>query len=189
MDLTDIPDNVRAPDEEPPDFDDLEDPEELLTDQPTRERMFDVIVQLRDPTKVSEIADMVECDTETARDYLHWFTEMGMVREYTGRPTRYERNESYLQWRRIEAIRSDYTDEEIVAELTATLEDLESYRERFDAGSPGAVSLVDASREHAIEDAWEALSEWQTLERRAALLDAARRKGTALSGDVERMDA
>lgn len=48
-DLTDTTD-IREPDEEPPDFTEWGDPEELLKDQPIRERMLDVIFQLRDPT-------------------------------------------------------------------------------------------------------------------------------------------
>lgn len=40
---------------------------------------------------------------------------------------------------------------------------------------PDDVSLGEASREMPAEDAWEALSRWNTLERRVALLDAARR--------------
>ena len=100
--MTDTPDGVRDAVEEPPDFDEWADPEEVLKGGSTRERMFDVVLQLREPTKVSTIADSADCDTETARDYLQWFASMGMVREITGRSVRYVRNNSYLRWRRIE---------------------------------------------------------------------------------------
>jgi hypothetical protein len=39
------------------------------------------------------------------------------------------------------------------------------------------------------EDAWEALSEWQTLEQRAALLDVARRDEPASDGTPSHIDA
>lgn len=188
MDLTDTPD-VRDVGEDPPDFTAWKDPEELLKDQSTRERMLDVVLQLRDPMKVSEIADRVECDTETARDYLEWFSAMGIAREHVGRPVRYNRNESYLRWRRVEQIRASYSEEEIVEELESAVEQLDAYRERFDAESPDGVSLMDASREVTVTEAWEALSEWKTLRRRAALLDAARRGGTVAGSDVGLMDA
>lgn len=175
MDTTDTSDRMPGEDEEPPDFDAWESPEELLKGGPTRERLLDVVMQLREPTKVSEIAERADCDTETARDYLGWFTEMGMVREMSGRPVRYERNDSYLQWRRVEQIREQYSETEIVERLKDTLDTVEAYRERFDAESPGEVSLVDASREAVVEDVWEAVSDWKTVEERAALLDAARR--------------
>ncbi|NGM71436.1 hypothetical protein G6M89_20990 [Natronolimnobius sp. AArcel1] len=175
MEITDTPDGIPGEDEEPPDFDAWESPEELLAGKPTRERLLDVVMQLREPTKVSKIAERADCDTETARDYLEWFTEMGMVRELSGRPVRYERNNSYLTWRRIEQIRGQYSEAEIVEQLKDTLDATEEYRQRFDATSPSEVSLVDESRERAIEDVWEAVSTWKTLEKRAALLDAARR--------------
>ena len=73
-----------------------------------------------------------------------------MVRELAGRPSRYERNESYLRWRRIEQIRSSLSADEIVTELTDVLDAIEEFRERFDADSPNVVSLVEASRESAI---------------------------------------
>lgn len=175
MDMTDTPDGMPGGDEEPPDFDAWESPEELLKGGPTRERMLDVVMQLREPTKVSAVAERADCDTETARDYLEWFAEMGVVRELPGRPVRYERNDSYLKWRRVEQIRERYSESEIVERLKDTLDAAEEYREQFDAKSPEKVSLVDASRDGEVEDIWEAVSEWKTLEERAALLDAARR--------------
>ncbi|NHN60099.1 MULTISPECIES: hypothetical protein [Halorussus] len=189
MDLTDTPGDVRDTDEEPPDFDEWADPEEVLEGGSTRERMLDVVLQLREPTKVSTIADRADCDTETARDYLEWFASMGMVREIVGRPVRYVRNDSYLRWRRVEQIRNQYSEEEIVEELAETIEAAREYREQFDANSPNQVSLVDTNRDGEVEEVWEALSEWKTLEQRAALLDAARRDEYTPGGDVGRIDA
>lgn len=189
MDLTDIPDDVHEVGEMPPNFEEWADPEEVLKDGSTRERMLDVVLQLRDPTKVSTIADRADCDTETARDYLEWFASMGIVREIVGRPVRYERNDSYLRWRRIEQIRERYSEEEIVEALSETVEVAAEYQERFDAESPDEVSLLDASREDRVEEAWKALSEWKTLEQQAALLDAARRDENMSGGSVGRIDA
>jgi len=121
------------------------------------------------------VADLADCDTETAREYLEWFAEMGMVHRYDGRPVRYERNDAYFQWRHINRIRDTHTDEEIVNALSETLDRIEAYRTQFDADAPQEVSLLEASREMSTEAAWEALSEWETLQRRAELLDTARR--------------
>ena len=174
MDITETPDDIPGPDENAPDFGDWEDPETLLKDRPIRERLLDVIMQTREPTKVAMIAEQADCDTETAREYLEWFTSMGIVREHAGRPVRYERNESYLFWRRVEQIREAYSEEEIVSELTDTVEAIAAYREQFDAENPGQVSLREASREGTIEETWDALSAWKTLEHRAEVLDHAR---------------
>ena len=179
--MAETPDGIPEADEEPPDFGAWDSPDELLREGPTKERMLDVVVQLREPTKVATIAERADCDTETARDYLEWFTEMGMVREQPGRPVRYERNDSYLRWRRVEQIRQQFSEAEIVDRLKDTLDAAAAYRQRFDAETPAAVSIVEASQDESVEAIWEALADWQTLEQRAAVLDAARRD--ELSGD------
>lgn len=175
MEFTDIPEDAYAGDESPPDLDELESADSLFKDGPIRERLLDIVVGLRSPTKVSVIADLADCDTETARDYLEWFDEMGLVHRYDGRPVQYERNDAYFQWRRIDHIREEYSEQEIVELLSDTLQQIEDYRIEFNADAPDEISLVEASRDMPTEDAWEALSEWKTLERRATLLDAARR--------------
>lgn len=181
MDITDSPDDAYTDDESTPDLDDIESPDVLLKGGSIRERLLDVVIGLQTPTKVSDIADFADCDTETARDYLEWFDEMGLVHRHDGRPVRYERNDAYFQWRRIDRIGDEYSEREIIEALSDTIDQIEAYRERFDVDGPDAVSLVEASRDMATEDAWEALSEWKTLERRAALLDAARRDHPASS--------
>jgi predicted ArsR family transcriptional regulator len=189
MDASDPSEAVPGPDEEPPEFDDWDSPEAVLTDGPIRERLLDVLLQVREPTRVATIAERVDCDPETAREYLRWFASLGIAREHAGRPVRYERNESYLFWRRVERIRERYSEEGIVEELSAAVEAIESFRDRFDAESPGAVSLVDSDGEETVEARWEALSEWKTLERRAALLDAARRDPPSPDGRIGSIDA
>ena len=92
--FTDVPD-IREPGEEPPDFSQLEPPEEMLKDLPVRERLLDVVLQLRSPTKVAEIADRADCDVETAHEYLDRFATMGIVREFEGRPTKYQRDNTF----------------------------------------------------------------------------------------------
>lgn len=185
MDLTDTPDDIHNSAESPPDFTEWDSPEEVLKGGPTRERLLSVILQLRTPTKVSEIAEQADCDTETARDYLDWFTSMGMTREISGRPVRYERNESYLQWRRVEQIRDQYSEAEIVKELKETMKQVEEYRAQFDADSPEGVSFMDSTKEASVEEVWEALSEWKTLKQRAELLDTARQNGHPSSGSAK----
>lgn len=178
MDLTDIPEDAVGDGEEtasPPDLDGLDSPETLLTDGPIRERLLDVVTTLRTPTRVAAIADAADCDPTTAREYLRWFHEMGIVHRHEGRPVQYERNDAYFRWRRVDRIRETYTEDEIVAALSEVLDEIHEYRERFGAEDPAAVSLVQASRETSTEAAWEALSEWETLERRAELLEEARR--------------
>ena len=175
MDLTDTPLDLPA-DEKVPDFDRWESPDEVLKGGSTKERMLDVVVQLREPVEVSTIATRADCNTETAGDYLEWFAEMEIVRKLSGQPVQYERNDSYLKWRRIEQIRQRYSETEIVARLKETQDAATEYRDRFDADSPDEVSLVDESFEKSKEVVWEALSEWKALEQRAELLASARHR-------------
>jgi hypothetical protein len=191
MDPTDIPDDAYDGEEPPPELDTFESPDSLLKGGTIRERLLDVVVGLRTPTKVSTIAEHADCDTETARDYLEWFDEMGMVQRHDGRPVRYERNDAYFQWRRIDRIREEYSEREIVDSLDDTLNQIEDYRAQFDATHPDEVSLVDATQEQNLstEAAWEALSEWETLEQRAALLDEARRNNPVAGSKPGPVDA
>lgn len=189
MDITEIPDDAYADDSSSPDRADDTAAAQLFTDGPIRERLLDVVTGLHTPTKVAAIADRADCDTETARDYLEWFDEMGVVHRQDGRPVRYERNDAYFRWRRISRLREDYDEQEIVEALADVLDQIDAYREQFDADDPDDVSLVEANRDMSTEDAWEALSEWQTLERHAALLDAARRNHSAGASSPEHIDA
>lgn len=187
MDLSDVPD-VRSTDEVAPSFDELEDFDAILTGGPVRERLLDVVFQLREPTTVATVAERADCDTETARDYLKWFAEMGIVRGHPGRPVRYELNREYLRWRRVERIRDAFTDEEIVAALDAAVSELETYRDRFDASHPSDVSLLDVAEDLSVEEAWEALTAWKTTRKRAELLDAARRDGSTVDQGPRAID-
>ena len=191
MNLTDIPDDAYDGEETPPNLDELESPDSLLKGGPIRERLLDIVVGLRTPTKVSTIAERADCDTETARDYLEWFDQMGMVQRHDGRPVRYERNDAYFQWRRIDQIREEYSKQDISEALIDVLEQIDDYRSQFDAEHPDEVSLVDVTREKnmSTEAAWEALSEWETLERQAALLDTARRNDPVSGSRPDPVDA
>ena len=191
MDLTDIPDDAYDGEETPPNLDELESPDSLLKGGPIRERLLDIVVGLRTPTRVSTIAERADCDTETARDYLEWFDEMGMVQRHDGRPVRYERKDAYFQWRRIDRIREEHSEQEIVNALGDALKQIEDYRTQFEAEHPDEVSLVDATQAQNLstEAAWEALSEWETLEQRAALLDAARRNNPVTGSKPGPVDA
>lgn len=152
MDVSNPPDDIPRSNEEEPDFSDWESLGAVLTEGPLRERLLDVIIQVRELTTVAAVADRVGCDTEAARECLRWLASLGIVREHSGRPATYERNESCLFWRRVETVRRQYSEEEIVEEITQVVERIEVYRERHDAESPGAVSLVDSPHEGSIED-------------------------------------
>jgi hypothetical protein len=57
MDLTDIPGDAYDGEKSPPDLDALESPDSLLKGGSIRERLLDVVIGLRTPTKVLTIAN------------------------------------------------------------------------------------------------------------------------------------
>lgn len=171
------PEDVRrdARDEKPPEFDAWESPEDLVSGDRTRDDFLDVALQLREPTSISEIADRAGRGEDAAREYMEFFDEMGVVREFTGRPTRYQVNRNYLRWRRVEKFRDEYTQSELIERLTEMDERIEKFRDQFDADSPADVSLTQHADEtdRDTETVWEDLGDWKSAETRRALLGAA----------------
>ena len=169
------PDDVTADDEEPPNFEALEDPVDLLDGERTRDDFLSVALQLRDPTPIAEIAELAGRGADSAREYMRWFETIGLVRSASEDPERYETNQSYLYWRRVDRIRSNYRDTEIVERLQEVLDELDGFRERYEASRPTEVDIVSTAeaREADVEAVWEDVSRWQTLLARRNLLEDA----------------
>ena len=170
------PDQAKANDsEDRPDFDALEDPDDLLEGERTRDDFLSVALQLREPMPIAEIADWAGRGEDSAREYMRWFETIGLVRRASDDPEQYETNQSYLYWRRVDRIRSNYRDTDIVERLQSVLDELDEFRERYDAASPDEVDIVPTARERDIdvEDVWEDISRWKTLHARRNLLEDA----------------
>lgn len=187
------PDDIReaAADEEPPDFGQWDNPGDLVSGDRTRDDFLDVALQLREPTSISEIADRAERGQDAAREYMEFFESIGIVRKYTGRPTRYETNRNYLRWRRVERLRNEYTESELIDILTEMDDIVETYRDRFGASSPTEVGLTDHADAtgRTTEAVWNDLNDWKTAELRRALLEAALQSNDPLSGLDDRLTA
>ena len=83
----------------PPSFDDP------FSCADVEQRIYGTILQIREPTTAATIADCVDCDPKTARKYLGWFAELGIVTRHEGRPATYERNDAYFEWRTLRRLR------------------------------------------------------------------------------------
>jgi len=159
------PDQAKANDsEERPDFDALEDPDDLLEGERTRDDFLSVALQLREPMLIAEIAEWAGRGEDSAREYMRWFETIGLVRRASDDPEQYETNQSYLYWRRVDRIRSNYRDTEIVERLQGVLDELDEFRERYDAAGPGEVDIVSTARaqDGDVEEVWEDVSRWKT---------------------------
>ncbi|RLM53720.1 hypothetical protein DVK02_12810 [Halobellus sp. Atlit-31R] len=167
---------------EAPDFEALTPPEELVRGDRTRDDFFDAVLALDSPATAKEVAELAGHGVDAAREYLAWFERMGIVTQVTDSPATYERNQEYLNWRRVQKLRQQYSTDELLDLLKTESERVETLQSEFDVESPDEISITRYASEtgHSIENVWERLSAWQTARRRVALLERAL---TTRSGD------
>ncbi len=149
----------------------------------TRDRVYEVAIQLYEPATTSEVADRADCSTDAARQHLDWLADVGIVARDTTRPTTYCRNESYFEWRRVEGLRREYTREELLDRLEDLTGDEQTYRGRYDAAHPEDVDALEVAEESAstdlsVHEVWQDLSDWRAVRRELRLLERARRAAT-----------
>jgi len=167
---------------EAPDFEALTPPGELVRGDRTRDDFFDAVLALDSPATAKEVAELAGHGVDAAREYLDWFERMGIVTRVTDSPATYERNQEYLNWRRVQKLRRQYATDELLDLLKMESERAETLQSEFDVESPDEISITRYASEtgQSIEDVWERLSAWQTARRRVALLERAL---TTRSGD------
>jgi hypothetical protein len=158
-----------------PDFDDLVPREELVSGGRTRDDFFDAVLGLDTPATVGEIADLAGHGVDAAREYLEWFERMGIVTQVTDSPATYERNQEYLNWRRVQQLRNQYDDDKLLSFLEDAAEREESFAAEFDVESPDAVAIAAhaADTDRSVEAVWREVSAWKTTRRRISLLERA----------------
>lgn len=145
------------------------------TNESTRSRIYAVALQLYGPTRVREVAERADVSKETARDYLKWFAEIGVLDQVDRSPDTFKRNEQYFEWRRIQRLRSQ-SDEELRQQLEALTQKERDYRERFATDAPGDVDALDHADYDSLEPVWRELQEWETIRRRIRELERARQR-------------
>lgn len=174
---------LQADDEQAPEFDPVP-AEELVRGERTRDDFFDAVLSLDSPQTAGEVADLAGHGVDAAREYLEWFERMGIVTQVGESPATYRRNQEYLDWRRVQRIREEYADEELVELLEQAAERDREFIEAFGVEAPGAVSITDHAGETAqsVTEVWEDVTAWQTTRRRIALLERALTGATEASG-------
>ncbi|WP_181692844.1 hypothetical protein [Natronomonas sp. LN261] len=167
---------------EAPDFEGLTSLEESVRGDRTRDDFFDAVLALDNPATANDVAELAGHGVDSAREYLDWFERMGIVTQVTGSPATYERNQEYLNWRRVQKLRQEYATEELLDLLKTESKRAETLEREFDVESPDEVSVSRYASEtdRSIEEVWERLSAWQTARRRVVLLERAL---TTESGD------
>ena len=157
--------------------------EDAFAGDDVEQRIYGTILQTREPTTAGSIADAAECDPKTARKYLDWFDQLGIVTQYDGHPATYERNDAYFEWRRVNQLAADQSVTELqdrVRELTTRITE---YEDRYDAASPNtvdAVAAAEACDERTIDDVYGDLADWATAREERGRYERARQQRTGI---------
>ena len=164
--------NSESPDG-PPSF------EDAFRGDDVEQRVYGTILQTREPTTASTIANQADCDPKTARKYLGWFADLGIVTRHDGHPATYERNDAYFEWRRINQLATEHSVEDLqqrVQELTTRIDE---YEDTYDAATPAAVDAVavaEASDDRTIDDVYSDLGDWATARQERTRYERARQQ-------------
>mgnify|MGYP000020460183 FL=1 len=158
-----------------PDFDELAPIADVVAGERTRDDFFDAALDLDSPSTASEFAEIAGHGVDAAREYLAWFERIGIVTRVSEAPAMYERNQEYLDWRRVQRLRTEYEAETLLNYLADERERDESYAETFDTDSPDEVAIAAHASEtgQSVEAVWTDVSAWKTTRRRIALLERA----------------
>lgn len=158
-----------------PDFETLVTPAELVSGGRTRDDFFDAVLGLERPATAKEVAELAGRGVDAAREYLEWFERLGIVTQVTDTPATYERNQDYLNWRRVQTLRRQYTPKTLLEFLETESERVTELKTEFNATSPDEISITQyaAATDQPLEDVWKRLSEWHTARRRITLLERA----------------
>ncbi len=136
-------------------------------DRTTFQRVYDLLVGTQSFLPAQEFAERADCSETAARNALEQLAEMGIAQRRDGRPARYQRNESYLRWKRIESLTREHGLDELQDRLNTLIEADKTFQEKYGVPEPDAVSSADLplNDHEAIHDRWEGLSEWRTVRR------------------------
>jgi DNA-binding transcriptional regulator GbsR (MarR family) len=144
-------------------------------DEDTKQRVYGAVLHARDPMTAAEIAERADCSTESARTHLSFYADLGIVIRHEGRPVRYERNDDYFEWRRVNELARENSVEELQTQVSELTDRIEEYQEKYDADSPAEVDVLEFDAEQ-IDDVYVELGQWATAVEERTLHERARRK-------------
>ena len=138
------------------------------------QRIYGTLLQTREPTGVTAIAEQSGCDPKTARKYLEWFTDLGIATRHDGRPVTYERNDAYFEWRRVNGLATTNSLEELRSRIADLTERIDSYQQEYHADHPNEVDALRVDGD--IDTVYADLSDWATALRDRRLHERAQQK-------------
>ncbi|MFP9193742.1 hypothetical protein ACLI4Q_19180 [Natrialbaceae archaeon A-CW1-1] len=145
------------------------------SDRTTFQRVYDILVGTTDPVSAQQFAEWAHCSETGARQALEQLVEMGIADQNGTRPTLYQRNPSYFQWKRIEALAREHTVSDLRTRLDELIEADQNLQKAYEVPDPDAVVVSDdpAENHDEIHDRWDDLTEWRTIRRDITILKRA----------------
>lgn len=157
----------------PPAFDNTFDADDV------EQRIYGVILQTREPATATVIADRADCDPKTARKYLSWFANLGIITRHDGHPATYERNDAYFKWRRINQLAANHSREELQQQVRTLTEKITRYEDAYDAATPAdvnALAIAEANVDWSIDEIYSDLADWSTARQERERYERARQQ-------------
>jgi DNA-binding transcriptional regulator GbsR (MarR family) len=127
----------------------------------TKQRVYGAVLHAREPMTAADIAERADCSEESARTHLSFYTDLGIVIRHEGRPVRYERNDDYFEWRRVNELAQEHTVEELQRRVSELTDRIEAYRDDYGADSPAKVDVLEFDAEQ-VDDIYADLGDWAT---------------------------
>jgi DNA-binding transcriptional regulator GbsR (MarR family) len=141
----------------------------------TKHRVYGAVLHAREPTTVSKIAEWADCSDDSARTYLSFYADLGIVIRQGDRPVRYQRNNDYFEWRRVHELAQESTVYELQSRVSELTDRIEEYQDEYDADSPVEVNIPEFG-EAQIDDVRVDLGDWATAIEERRLYERARTK-------------
>jgi DNA-binding transcriptional regulator GbsR (MarR family) len=141
----------------------------------TKQRVYGAVLHAREPMTATEIAERADWSAESARTHLSFYADLGIVVRHDGRPVRYERNDDYFEWRRVNELAREHTVEELQARVSEFTDEIEAYRDDYGADSPAGVDVLEFDAGQ-VDDVYAELGDWATAIEERRLHERARRK-------------
>lgn len=184
-------DDLKTDESPPKEIEELQDPNEVVTGDRTRDHFLDVALSLRESATVSEIAEQAGHGPSTAREYMTFFTRANIVKQVSTDPDKFKVNKDYLDWRRVDRLKNEYRQEEL-AEIHDRIEGrISDCKKTLDCGSPDGVEVarMASDRDQPATEITDMLSQWRTDQRRLEIVKRALNQSGSDSADDKRLYA
>ena len=134
---------------------------------------------LREPRTASWVAEETGVSVKTAQKYLDQLVEDNvLLRVDQGEQTLYALDQLMASYREVAILQRDHSREELTSALESMRERITGWKTTYEVEQPGELraSLAALDDEQEIERRREAASEWEQLETRLPLVQAALRE-------------